>query len=91
MKYLLDTHTFLWAIGQSNDLPEKVIKELKNPSNEVYVSAISFWEIAIKVRIKKLELRGIQIEELIPFAEKMDFQVIDLTPEEVNIPVQTCH
>ncbi len=87
MKYLLDTHTFLWAIGQSNDLPEKVIKELKNPNNEVYVSAITFWEISIKVRIKKLDLGGIQIEDLITFAEKMDFQVIDLTPEEASIYV----
>jgi PIN domain nuclease of toxin-antitoxin system len=84
MKYLLDTHVFLWAIGQSKDLPEIVIKELKNPNNEVYVSAITFWEISIKIRIKKLDLGGIQIEDLIPFAEKMDFQVIDLTPEEAN-------
>ena len=84
MKYLLDTHAFLWAIGQSKDLPEAVVKELKNPNNEVYVSAITFWEISIKIRIKKLDLGGIQIEDLIPFAEKMDFQVIDLTPEEAN-------
>ena len=84
MKYLLDTHTFLWAIGQSKDLPEEVMKELKNPNNEVYVSAITFWEISIKIRIKKLDLGGIPSEDLISLAEKMDFQVIDLTPEEAN-------
>jgi PIN domain nuclease of toxin-antitoxin system len=84
MKYLLDTHAFLWAIGQSKDLPEEVMKELKNPNNEVYVSAITFWEISIKIRIKKLDLGGIPSEDLISLAEKMDFQVIDLTPEEAN-------
>jgi PIN domain nuclease of toxin-antitoxin system len=82
MKYLLDTHTFLWAIGQSNDLPEKVLKELKNPNNEIFISAISFWEISIKTRIKKLDLGGIPIKDLISLAEKMDFQLIDVTPEE---------
>jgi PIN domain nuclease of toxin-antitoxin system len=84
MKYLLDTHAFLWAIGQSKDLPKEVMKELKNPNNEVYVSAITFWEISIKTRIKKLDLGGIPSEDLISLAEKMDFQIIDLTSEEAN-------
>lgn len=84
MKYLLDTHAFLWAIGQSASLPEVVINELKNPENEVFVSAITFWEISIKTRIRKLDLGGIPQEDLLPLAEKMDFQVIDLTPEEAN-------
>jgi len=61
MNYLLDTHTFLWSVGQSNNLPERVIKELKNPKNEVYVSAVTFWEISIKTRIKKLDLEGIPV------------------------------
>jgi PIN domain nuclease of toxin-antitoxin system len=84
MRYLLDTHAFLWAIGQSSSLPEKVVKELKNQENEVFVSAITFWEISIKTRIKKLDLGGIPQEDLVSLAEKMDFQVIDLTPEEAN-------
>jgi PIN domain nuclease of toxin-antitoxin system len=84
MKYLLDTHAFLWALGQSKDLPEEVSRELKNPNNEVYVSAVTFWEISIKTRIKKLDLGGIPSEDLLSLAEKLDFQVIDLTPEEAN-------
>ena len=84
MKYLLDTHTFLWTVTQSKDLPEKVVQAIKNPNNEVFVSAITFWEISIKTRIKKLDLGGLPIEELIPLAERMDFRLIDLTPEEAN-------
>ena len=56
MNYLLDTPTFLWSLGQSDCLPEKVLKELKNPRNEVYISAVTFWEISSKTRIKKLDL-----------------------------------
>lgn len=84
MKYLLDTHTFLWTITQSKDLPEKVLQAIKNPNNEVFVSAITFWEIAIKTRIKKLDLGGLPMEDLLTLAEKMDFQLIDLNPEEAN-------
>lgn len=84
MNYLLDTHTFLWSIGQSYNLPERVIKELKNPKNEVYVSAVTFWEISIKTRIKKLDLEGVSIHDLIPLAKTMDFQCIDLTAEEAS-------
>jgi PIN domain nuclease of toxin-antitoxin system len=84
MNYLLDTHTFLWSLGQSNSLPERVLKELKNPKNEVYVSAVTFWEISIKTRIKKLDLEGIPLHDLILLAKKIDFQCIDLTSEEAN-------
>lgn len=84
MKYLLDTHVFLWSATQSKALPKKVIQAIKDPNNEVYVSAITFWEISIKTRLKKLDLGGLPIEDLIMLAEKMDFQLIDLTPEEAN-------
>lgn len=84
MKYLLDTHAFLWSITQSKTLPKKVISELKNPRNEVFVSAVTFWEIAIKTRIKKLDLGGLPVGDLVALAKKMDFQCIDLTPEEAS-------
>jgi PIN domain nuclease of toxin-antitoxin system len=84
MKYLLDTHTFLWTITQSKSLPEKVTQAIKNPNNEIFVSAVTFWEISIKTRLKKLDLDGLPIEDLLPLAEKMDFLLIDLTSEEAN-------
>ncbi|OHD69877.1 MAG: DNA-binding protein [Spirochaetes bacterium RBG_16_49_21] len=84
MKYLLDTHTFIWTITQSKALPEKVIQAIKNPNNEIFVSAVTFWEISIKTRLKKLDLDGLPMEDLLSLAEEMDFQLIDLTSEEAN-------
>lgn len=84
MNYLLDTHTFLWTISHSEKLSKKGLDLIKNPKNEIFISAVSFWEISIKVRIKKLDLDIIKPEELIELAEKMDFQVISLTPEEAS-------
>ena len=82
MNYLLDTHTFLWTVSNTENLSEKALEIIKNPKNEIYISAVSFWEISIKTRLNKLNLDKIEPEELLTLAEKMDFQVISLTPEE---------
>ena len=82
MKYLLDTHVFLWSILETKAIPRNTIKEIKNPNSEIYVSSVSLWEIAIKTRIHKLELKGIAIEELASYIERMDYQIIALTAED---------
>jgi len=82
MNCLLDTHAFLWTISNSSKLSKKALETIKNPKNEIFVSAVSFWEISIKTRIKKINLDTIKPEDLLQLAEKMDFQVISLTPEE---------
>ena len=82
MNYLLDTHTFLWTVSNTENLSKKALEIIKNPKNEIYVSAVNFWEISIKTRLKRLNLDKIEPEELLNLAEKMDFQVISLTPEE---------
>lgn len=56
MKYLLDTCTFLWAITDSPKLSQMVRAEILISSNEVWVSAVSFWEISIKFGLGKLRL-----------------------------------
>lgn len=65
-------------------MPTRVVKELKNPRNEIYVSAVSFWEISIKTKIKKLDLEGVAVPDLILIAKTMDFQCIDFTAEEAS-------
>jgi len=82
MNYLLDTHTFLWTISNVENISKKAIEVIKNPKNEIFISAVSLWEISIKVRIKKLDLDTIEPEKLISLAEKMEFQLIGLSPEE---------
>jgi PIN domain nuclease of toxin-antitoxin system len=43
-----------WSIGKINELSEKIIQEIKNPDNEIFVSAVSLWEIALKCSIGRL-------------------------------------
>lgn len=55
MRYLLDTHTLIWAIYNTDKISE-IIDVLENPNNEIFYSALNIWEISIKHNIDKLEL-----------------------------------
>ena len=48
MNLLLDTHVALWAITDSPRLPHKARELIASPKTNVWVSAVSIWEIAIK-------------------------------------------
>ena len=58
MKFLLDTHTFLWLINKlySSKLSEAVNRLFLNQENQFYLSIASVWEIAIKVNLGKLDI-----------------------------------
>lgn len=53
MRLLLDTHVFLWAVAAS-PLLKPAARRLIEAADEVYVSAASIWEAAIKARLGKL-------------------------------------
>lgn len=55
VKYLLDTHVFLWLLGDSGLVGERVRGELAQPENELLVSSVSALEVATKVRLGKLD------------------------------------
>jgi PIN domain nuclease of toxin-antitoxin system len=54
MKLLLDTHAFLWWDAKDARLAEGIRSAIASPQNEVYVSAATVWEIAIKRASGKL-------------------------------------
>ncbi len=56
MKFLLDTHVFLWMQGAPERLSTAARALIENQDNELLLSAASSWEIAIKHSIGRLEL-----------------------------------
>lgn len=56
MTVLLDTHAFLWWIADDPRLSDAAGAMIANAENEVWVSAVSGWEIAIKTGLGRLEL-----------------------------------
>jgi len=51
---LLDTHVFLWLLGDPARVPEATMTRLKDPSTRLLVSAVSAFEVSTKHRIGKL-------------------------------------
>ena len=81
MKLLLDTHTFLWWITDDQKLSGRAREIISDGSNELFLSAATGWEIAIKVQIGRLKLP----EEPIRFIlEQMRINAIQSLPIQMN-------
>ena len=64
MRILLDTHVFIWVVLDDPRL-NRVARTLIEEASEVYVSAASIWEIAIKSAIGKIEADAIEMSRAI--------------------------
>ena len=56
MRILLDTHALLWWAEAPESLPSRVRALVRSPENYVSVSIVSYWEIVIKVSLRKLSM-----------------------------------
>jgi PIN domain nuclease of toxin-antitoxin system len=54
MKFLLDTHTFIWYVTNNQKLSLTAQQLINDGNNEILLSIVSIWEIAIKHSIGKL-------------------------------------
>jgi PIN domain nuclease of toxin-antitoxin system len=90
VRLLLDTCSFLWLAG-GTPLSEAAVTVVRNPANDLYLSAVSTWEISTKYQSGRLPLpespeRLIPIErrlrgiEELAFDEESALQVLRLPP-----------
>jgi len=56
MKLLLDTHIWLWSTLDRARISRRVIVELQNPANELWLSPISLWEVLTLCQRGRLSL-----------------------------------
>jgi len=57
MNLQLDTHTLIWFLEGDANLSAAAKEQIENCANTSFVSLATFWEIAIKVSLKKLEMK----------------------------------
>ena len=57
MKLRLDTHILLWAAGNPERLSAEARALLNDPENELFFSAASLWEIAIKNNLGRADFQ----------------------------------
>lgn len=62
MRLLLDTHLVLWAMQDSPRLSAEARRQIRT-AEDVFVSAASLWEIAIKAALGKLSIESEDLEE----------------------------
>ena len=85
MKYLLDTHTFLWSIAGTENLSKKVKALIEDENNEIYVSAVSLWEIAIKSSMGKLQLKRGYDETLSVVYNSREWKILEIKPKHLSM------
>lgn len=56
MKILLDTCTFLWVVSDARELSDRARELYVDPENEIYLSSVSSWEMAVKYTLGRLPL-----------------------------------
>ena len=80
MKYLLDTHTLVWALSSPEKLSSTAHQIISSGENEIIASAISFWELSLKHALGKIQL-NYPPEDYLKAARITGFQIIALEPE----------
>jgi PIN domain nuclease of toxin-antitoxin system len=58
MRFLLDTHIWLWSLGEPDRISKRIHKLLDNPENQLWLSSISIWEALLLVRKGRLRIEN---------------------------------
>jgi PIN domain nuclease of toxin-antitoxin system len=83
VRLLLDTCTFLWIVTGSTRLSKQAAQWFSDPSNEVFLSVVSAWEIAVKHSLGTLRLPVSPIEFIPSQREAHGIAALPLTEEDV--------
>jgi PIN domain nuclease of toxin-antitoxin system len=76
MKFLLDTHILIWGLQENERLSHQIKELIDNEDNEIYISAASIWEIAIKSSLNKLNLSA---DEIVAALQDSDYLQLPIT------------
>jgi PIN domain nuclease of toxin-antitoxin system len=83
MRFLLDTHTFLWMDASPDQLSENARASIQDTANELLLSYASIWEMQIKVQLGKLTLAK-PLRSLVAEQEQTNrIQLLPITPEHI--------
>jgi PIN domain nuclease of toxin-antitoxin system len=84
MRVLIDTHALLWYFQGDANLSNLALATIEDKDNDVFVSIISLWEIAIKSGLGKLELQH-PFENLEADLQRLDIKILPIAFTEVDV------
>jgi PIN domain nuclease of toxin-antitoxin system len=76
MRLLLDTHVFIWACDTPGKLTAKTRAVVAEPASDVFVSAASLWEMAIKAALGRVRF---PMERMTEIVAEMGFDALSMT------------
>ncbi|MEM9272300.1 MAG: type II toxin-antitoxin system VapC family toxin [Cyanobacteria bacterium P01_F01_bin.143] len=85
MKFLLDTHTFIWYVTNNRKLSLKAQELINDGNNEILLSIVSIWEMVIKHSVGKL---GFELPFELFIKRQLainDFQLLNIKVENLFI------
>ena len=88
MRYLLDTHTAFWFFTGSPELSEKAKSAIIDNGNEIFVSVVSAWEIAIKRSLDREKTPLCSVDEFFERVALSGFELLTLEQRHIQ-PVET--
>jgi PIN domain nuclease of toxin-antitoxin system len=91
MNLLLDTHVFVWMHEDPKKISSRAFAELSNPSNKLFLSVASVWELQIKIQAKKFKFKE-TLEEVVEIEQITNgLQILSVTLTHVleleNLPL----
>jgi len=93
MKFLLDTHIWLWCLLEPKKLSHRVARALKEEDNELWLSPISVWEALVLCEKKRLAVREedpslwmTQALQKIPLKEAPLTHEVALATQKIHLP-----
>ena len=85
MRLLLDTHTFLWFVLNEPALSSAARTLIEDPTNDILISPASYWEIAIKVGLRKLDLQASYDDFMYRGINGNDFEILQIEPRHTSL------
>jgi len=90
MNYLIDTHVLLWYIVGDKRISKRTQSIIESPTNIIFLSNASLWEIAIKTSIGKLKLSG-NLIDLREFLLQKGFKILEFDFDDLQVLQELPH
>ena len=85
MNVMLDTHAFLWFVLDDPRLSASAKRLMEDPISDVFISPAILWEIAIKVRLGKLDLQASYDDFMQRGIVGNDFAILPIEPKHTSL------
>jgi PIN domain nuclease of toxin-antitoxin system len=85
MKFLLDTHTFLWFVNDNPRLSDQLKDLIEDENNASYLSLASLWEMSIKYSLGKLKFDTSYEEFIEEEVVQTNLNLLDIKLHHLNV------